>query len=39
MNFEFMPELHKWWAYPTVWVVMGLVALVMLIFFRKREWL
>jgi len=39
MNFEFMPELRLQWAYPAVWGVMGLVALVMLIFFRKKDWL
>jgi magnesium transporter len=39
MNFEFMPELHIKWAYPVVWGVMGIVALIMLTFFRKKEWL
>jgi magnesium transporter len=39
MNFEFMPELHWKWGYPIVWLVMVIIALFMLLFFRKRKWL
>ena len=39
MNFEFMPELRIAWAYPVVWLVMLAVALVMIGYFRKKEWL
>ena len=39
MNFEHMPELGIRWAYPAVWGVMVLVALVMLSFFRRKKWL
>jgi magnesium transporter len=39
MNFEHMPELQWWWAYPVVLGGMTLVALVMLAFFRRRGWL
>ena len=39
MNFEFMPELAVRWAYPAVWAVMAVLAIVMLIFFRRRRWL
>lgn len=39
MNFEYMPELRRPWAYPAVWGVMLLVAVGMLAFFRRRGWL
>lgn len=39
MNFEYMPELTIWWAYPAVLGVMGVVALMMIAFFRHRDWL
>jgi magnesium transporter len=38
MNFEFMPELHYEWAYPTVWAAMVVIAGGMLIWFRKNRW-
>ncbi len=37
MNFENMSELK--WGYPGIWVVMAAVALAMLAFFRRRNWL
>jgi magnesium transporter len=39
MNFEFMPELKIYWAYPIVWMVMIVIAIVMLGFFRRKRWL
>jgi magnesium transporter len=39
MNFEHMPELRVWWAYPAVWGVMTVLALGMLVYFRVRGWL
>jgi magnesium transporter len=39
MNFENMPELRVPWAYPVVWVVMGVVGLLMVLFFRRKRWL
>ncbi len=39
MNFEFMPELKWHWAYFGVWGVILVVALVMLMFFKRRKWL
>jgi len=39
MNFRYMPELDKAWAYPAVLAVMGAIALVMLIFFKLKKWL
>jgi magnesium transporter len=39
MNFRFMPELEMWWGYPAVWVAMGLVILIIYLWFRRRGWL
>lgn len=39
MNFEHMPELAQWWAYPLVIVVMGTVATLLITYFRRRDWL
>jgi magnesium transporter len=39
MNFEFMPELRKHWGYPAVLAGMGLVTLVIYLWFRRRGWL
>jgi len=38
MNFEHMPELKYQWAYPAALGVMALVAVVMIIFFRRKRW-
>jgi magnesium transporter len=38
MNFRYMPELNSPWGYPSVIVLMLMVALIMLIYFRKRKW-
>jgi len=39
MNFEYMPELGVWWMYPAVWGVMITTAIVLLIFFRRKDWI
>jgi magnesium transporter len=39
MNFEYMPELAVWWAYPALWVAMISVATGLLIYFRRKGWL
>jgi magnesium transporter len=39
MNFAHMPELHWPWAYPAVLGLMLLLALGMLVYFRKKDWL
>jgi magnesium transporter len=39
MNFKHMPELETWWAYPAVLLVMSVIALAMLMFFRRKGWL
>lgn len=38
MNFRYMPELVWRWGYPAVWFVMVFVALLMLVYFRKKRW-
>lgn len=39
MNFEVMPELRFWWAYPAVMAGMLLIAYGMYRFFKTRGWL
>ncbi|MCL2128184.1 MAG: magnesium/cobalt transporter CorA [Treponema sp.] len=38
MNFQFMPELGKPWAYPLVLGGMGAIALTMTVIFKIRRW-
>jgi magnesium transporter len=38
MNFEFMPELHSRWGYPLVWVVMIIITVAMIIYFKYKKW-
>lgn len=39
MNFKFMPELEWNWGYFAVWIVMVAVAVLMVVFFRRKKWL
>jgi magnesium transporter len=39
MNFKYMPELELSWGYYGIWAVMLTVAVLMLIFFKKKKWL
>jgi magnesium transporter len=39
MNFKYMPELEWHWGYPAILAVMGAVAVVMVIYFRRKKWL
>lgn len=39
MNFEFMPEIHTRWGYPITVLVMIMVGIGMLIYFRRKKWL
>jgi len=39
MNFHFMPELTHRWGYPAVMAVMGVVTVVIYLWFRRRGWL
>ena len=39
MNFKHMPELEWRWGYPAAWLVMVLITVLMLFFFRRKKWL
>lgn len=39
MNFKHMPELESKFGYPAVLVIMGMIMISMLIYFRRRKWL
>jgi len=39
MNFKHMPELEQPWAYPAVWALMIGMAAVMLVYFRRKDWI
>jgi len=39
MNFQHMPELSWQWGYPAIWGVMTALAVMMLILFRRKDWL
>src|SRR4029079_6047097 len=39
MNFDNMPELHSRYGYYAVWAIMVVVAIGMLLFFRRRGWI
>jgi magnesium transporter len=39
MNFKYMPELSWPWGYPLVMALMLVVAIFMLIYFRRKKWI
>jgi magnesium transporter len=39
MNFKYMPELEWYWGYPAVWIVVVIIGISMLIYFKKKRWL
>jgi magnesium transporter len=39
MNFKYMPELEWYWGYPAVWLVVVIIGISMLIYFKKKRWL
>jgi len=39
MNFKHFPELEWRWGYPMIMVVMALIAVFMLLSFRRKKWL
>jgi magnesium transporter len=39
MNFEFMPELHVRWAYPSLLVLMGVSVVGMIVYFWRKGWI
>jgi magnesium transporter len=38
MNFKNMPELEWAWGYPLVWCIIFVVALIMVLYFRRKKW-
>ncbi|MBW8382470.1 MAG: magnesium/cobalt transporter CorA [Youngiibacter sp.] len=38
MNFKYMPELYWEYGYYATWIVMVIIAVSMLIFFKKKKW-
>jgi magnesium transporter len=39
MNFKYMPELFWSWAYFAVLGVMGIITIIMIIYFKRKKWL
>jgi magnesium transporter len=39
MNFEYMPELKWRWSYPLVLLLIGVIGIFMLFYFRRKKWL
>ncbi|MEI6221564.1 MAG: magnesium/cobalt transporter CorA [bacterium] len=39
MNFKYMPELDSPWGYPIVLLIMLTLSLIMLAFFKKKNWI
>ncbi len=39
MNFEYMPELKLHWTYPALWVVFIVIPVVLLVYFKRKNWL
>lgn len=37
MNFEYMPELDYVWAYPAVLLIMVVIAIIMIIYFKRKK--
>jgi magnesium transporter len=39
MNFQYMPELGWRWGYPVVWLVIVVVVIAMVFYFRRKKWI
>ena len=39
MNFNYMPELKEWWGYPASLVMMLIVGIVMILYFKRKKWI
>lgn len=39
MNFDFMPELTWRFGYPLIMSVMAVIAVIMLVYFKRKDWL
>jgi magnesium transporter len=38
MNFKYMPELQWRWGYAGAWGLMGVVTVIMLLYFKHKKW-
>jgi len=39
MNFKYIPELEWHWGYAAALILMGIIAFVMVLYFRRKRWL
>ena len=39
MNFEYMPDLKWHYGYFAIWAIMIVIAVIMIIYFRRKKWL
>jgi len=39
MNFKYMPELEWRWGYPAIWLIVVIIGISMLVYFKKKKWL
>lgn len=39
MNFKYMPELYHEWAYPIFWIVCLITLLLLIRYFKKKNWI
>ena len=39
MNFKYMPELEWVYGYPLVWIIMVIISVIMVFYFKKKKWL
>jgi magnesium transporter len=39
MNFKYMPELDWKWGYVAVWGIISAIALIMVIYFKRKKWI
>ena len=39
MNFKYMPELEWHWGYLSIWILMCLIAISLVFYFRKKKWI
>ncbi len=39
MNFEYMPELKWHWGYPTIVAIMFVIGILLIFYFKKKDWM
>jgi magnesium transporter len=39
MNFQYMPELSIPWAYPMIWIVIIMLSVSLLVYFKYKKWI